>query len=239
VGIEAVIPRPTLRYLMVQLSNWRHRIWQPAVERAGLPPGATPNVLRHGSQSHGPEGLSRVYCGCRPRPRSDHLSPHLRPPPSGRPPLGGRSHGRGADGGPQGEDGGCCRNRADPEDMRPRWSLWVVPLKIAPQNRAGIARGRDSRRSGAGISPTPDLHRRGRAAGIRTRDLLTPSPGRSVSRRPHWEITAGQRPKFVSRCKRPGAIGNPVGGQLGGHRGVRRAGAFVAGALAGIGLGND
>jgi len=36
---------------MVRLSNWRHRIWQPAVEQAGLPPGATPNVLRHTAAS--------------------------------------------------------------------------------------------------------------------------------------------------------------------------------------------
>ena len=32
---------------MVRLSNWRQRIWQPAVEQAGLAPGATSYVLRH------------------------------------------------------------------------------------------------------------------------------------------------------------------------------------------------
>jgi len=32
---------------MVRLSNWRHRVWQPAAEQAGLPSGATPYVLRH------------------------------------------------------------------------------------------------------------------------------------------------------------------------------------------------
>jgi len=36
---------------MVRLSNWRHRIWQPAIEQAGLPPGATPYVLRHTAAS--------------------------------------------------------------------------------------------------------------------------------------------------------------------------------------------
>ena len=36
---------------MVRLSNWRHRIWQPAVELAGLPPGVTPYVLRHTAAS--------------------------------------------------------------------------------------------------------------------------------------------------------------------------------------------
>jgi integrase len=36
---------------MVRLSNWRHRIWQPAVQQAGLPPGVTPYVLRHTAAS--------------------------------------------------------------------------------------------------------------------------------------------------------------------------------------------
>jgi integrase len=36
---------------MVRLSNWRHRVWQPSVEQAGLPPGATPYVLRHTAAS--------------------------------------------------------------------------------------------------------------------------------------------------------------------------------------------
>jgi len=36
---------------MVRLSNWRHRIWQPAVEQAGLPSGSTPYVLRHTAAS--------------------------------------------------------------------------------------------------------------------------------------------------------------------------------------------
>jgi len=36
---------------MVRLSNWRHRIWQPAAERAGLPSGSTPCVLRHTAAS--------------------------------------------------------------------------------------------------------------------------------------------------------------------------------------------
>jgi len=36
---------------MVRLSNWRHRIWQPAAEQAGLPPSATPYVLRHTAAS--------------------------------------------------------------------------------------------------------------------------------------------------------------------------------------------
>ncbi len=36
---------------MVRLSNWRHRVWQPAAETLGLPPGATPYVLRHTAAS--------------------------------------------------------------------------------------------------------------------------------------------------------------------------------------------
>jgi hypothetical protein len=36
---------------MVRLSNWRHRVWQPAAEQAGLPSGATPYVLRHTAAS--------------------------------------------------------------------------------------------------------------------------------------------------------------------------------------------
>ena len=36
---------------MVRLSNWPHRIWQPAVQQAGLPPGVTPYVLRHTAAS--------------------------------------------------------------------------------------------------------------------------------------------------------------------------------------------
>jgi len=36
---------------MVRLSNWRHRVWQPAVEQGGLPPGVTPYVLRHTAAS--------------------------------------------------------------------------------------------------------------------------------------------------------------------------------------------
>jgi integrase len=36
---------------LVRLSNWRHRIWQPAVEQAGLPLGVTPYVLRHTAAS--------------------------------------------------------------------------------------------------------------------------------------------------------------------------------------------
>ncbi len=36
---------------MMRLSNWRHRIWQPAVERAELPSSATPYVLRHTAAS--------------------------------------------------------------------------------------------------------------------------------------------------------------------------------------------
>jgi len=36
---------------MVRLSNWRHRIWQPAAEKAGLPPNSTPYVLRHTAAS--------------------------------------------------------------------------------------------------------------------------------------------------------------------------------------------
>jgi hypothetical protein len=36
---------------MMRLSNWRHRIWQPAIEQAGLPLSSTPYVLRHTAAS--------------------------------------------------------------------------------------------------------------------------------------------------------------------------------------------
>jgi len=36
---------------LVRLSNWRHRVWQPAAEEADLPPDATPYVLRHTAAS--------------------------------------------------------------------------------------------------------------------------------------------------------------------------------------------
>ena len=36
---------------MVRLSNWRHRVWQPAAARVGIPPSATPYVLRHTAAS--------------------------------------------------------------------------------------------------------------------------------------------------------------------------------------------
>jgi hypothetical protein len=36
---------------MVRLSNWRHRVWQPAADQAGLPSGVTPYVLRHTAAS--------------------------------------------------------------------------------------------------------------------------------------------------------------------------------------------
>jgi integrase len=36
---------------MVRLSNWRHRVWQPAAEAIELPSGATPYVLRHTAAS--------------------------------------------------------------------------------------------------------------------------------------------------------------------------------------------
>jgi integrase len=36
---------------LVRLSNWRHRVWQPAAEQVELPPGATPYVLRHTAAS--------------------------------------------------------------------------------------------------------------------------------------------------------------------------------------------
>ena len=36
---------------MVRLSNWRHRIWQPAIAKVGLPSGVTPYVLRHTAAS--------------------------------------------------------------------------------------------------------------------------------------------------------------------------------------------
>jgi integrase len=36
---------------MVRLSNWRHRVWQPAADQVGLPPTATPYALRHTAAS--------------------------------------------------------------------------------------------------------------------------------------------------------------------------------------------
>ena len=35
----------------VRLSNWRHKVWQPAIEKARLPVNATPYVLRHTAAS--------------------------------------------------------------------------------------------------------------------------------------------------------------------------------------------
>jgi integrase len=36
---------------MVRLSSWRHRVWQPAVDQAGLPSGVTPYVRWHTAAS--------------------------------------------------------------------------------------------------------------------------------------------------------------------------------------------
>jgi integrase len=35
----------------IRLSNWRHRVWQPAADELGLPDWATPYVLRHTAAS--------------------------------------------------------------------------------------------------------------------------------------------------------------------------------------------
>lgn len=36
---------------MIRLSNWRHRVWEPAIRKAGLPAATTPYVLRHTAAS--------------------------------------------------------------------------------------------------------------------------------------------------------------------------------------------
>ena len=35
----------------VRLSNWRHKVWQPAIKKSGLPGNVTPYVLRHTAAS--------------------------------------------------------------------------------------------------------------------------------------------------------------------------------------------
>jgi integrase len=35
----------------VRLSNWRHKVWQPAIKESGLPSNVTPYVLRHTAAS--------------------------------------------------------------------------------------------------------------------------------------------------------------------------------------------
>jgi integrase len=35
----------------VRISNWRHKVWQPAADELGLPKLATPYVLRHTAAS--------------------------------------------------------------------------------------------------------------------------------------------------------------------------------------------
>jgi integrase len=35
----------------VRLSNWRHKVWQPAIQKSGLPDNVTPYVLRHTAAS--------------------------------------------------------------------------------------------------------------------------------------------------------------------------------------------
>jgi integrase len=35
----------------VRISNWRHKVWQPAADELGLPAWATPYVLRHTAAS--------------------------------------------------------------------------------------------------------------------------------------------------------------------------------------------
>jgi integrase len=35
----------------VRLSNWRHKVWQPAIKKSGLPGNVTPYILRHTAAS--------------------------------------------------------------------------------------------------------------------------------------------------------------------------------------------
>ncbi len=55
----------------IRLSNWRHRVWQPAANELGFPAWATPYVLRHTAASL----RHSEVCRCRPQPRCSGTTP--------------------------------------------------------------------------------------------------------------------------------------------------------------------
>jgi hypothetical protein len=160
---------------MVRLSNWRHRIWFPAVEQAGLPSGATPYVLRHTAANlmaqqgvpvstaaaalgHDPAIYLRTYA---------HLYPgDLRSAADAMDAV--RMAAR--------------EEKTAPADImrsrRPKSSADSgsrIPTADTTDSRAGIARGRKLREPVPRRPPAPDLRFFGGGKGIRTPDLLTAS----------------------------------------------------------------